>query len=48
MTWKESDDQTRQHIKMLRCCFANKDPSSQGCGFSICHVWMGKMDFKES
>ena len=24
MTWKKSDDQTRQHIKKPRRCFANK------------------------
>ena len=40
MTWKKSDDQTRQHIKKPRRCFANKDPSSQGYGFSICHGWI--------
>ena len=27
-TWKESDDQTRQHIKKQRHYCANKDPSS--------------------
>ena len=38
--WKESYDQPRQHIKKQRHYFANKGPSSQGYGFSICHVWM--------
>ena len=38
MTWKESDDQTRQHIKKQRRYCANKDPSSQGYGLSMCHV----------
>ena len=38
--WKESYDQPRQHIKKLRHYFANKDPSSQGYGFSSGHVWM--------
>ena len=35
-----SDDQPRQHIKKQRHYFANKGPSSQGCGFSSGHVWM--------
>ena len=38
--WKESYDQPRQHIKKQRQYFANKDPSSQGYGFSSSHVWM--------
>ena len=33
-------DQPRQHIKKQRHYFANKGPSSQGCGFSSAHVWM--------
>ena len=37
---KESYDQLRQHIKKQRHHFANKGPSSQGYGFSSCHVWM--------
>ena len=28
--------------------FANKGPSSQSYGFSICHVWMWVLDYKES
>ena len=28
--------------------FANKGPSSQGYGFSCGHVWMWKLDYKES
>ena len=36
--WKESYDQRRQHIKKQRHYFANKDPSSQGYGFSCGHV----------
>ena len=28
--------------------FANKGPSSQGCGFSSGHVWMWKLDCEES
>ena len=39
---------TRQHIKKQRCCFANKGPSSQCCGFSSSHVWMWELDYKES
>ena len=37
---KKSYDQPRQHIKKQRHYFANKDPPSQGCGFSSSHVWM--------
>ena len=37
--WKESYDQTRQHIKKQRHYFANKGSSSQGYGFSSGHVW---------
>ena len=33
--WKESYDQSRQHIKKQRHYFVNKGPSSQGYGFSI-------------
>ena len=33
-------DQPRQHVKKQRHYFANKGPSSQGYGFSSCHVWM--------
>ena len=38
--WKIRYDQSRQHIKTQRHYFANKSPSSQGCGFSSSHVWM--------
>ena len=37
--WKKSYDQPRQHINKQRHYFANKRPSSQGYGFSSCHVW---------
>ena len=37
--WQESYDQPRQHIKKQRRYFVNKDPSSQGYGFSSGHVW---------
>jgi len=46
--WKKSYDQPRQHIKKKRHYFANKDPSSQGYGFSSGHVWMWELDYKES
>ena len=46
--WKKSYDQTRQHIKKQRHCFANKGPSSQSYGFSSHHVWMWELDYKES
>ena len=47
--WKESYDQPiGQHIKKLRCYFANKDPSSQSYGFSSSYVWMWEFDYKES
>ena len=40
-TWKESYNQTRQHIiKKQRCYFANKGPSSQSYGFSSSRVWI--------
>ena len=38
--WKEIYNQPRQHIQKQRHYFANKDPSSQGYGFSCGHVWM--------
>ena len=27
--------------------FANKGPSSQGCGFSSSHVWVRELEYKE-
>ena len=44
----ESYDQPRQHIRKQRHYFANKDPASQGYGFSSGHVWMRELDYKES
>ena len=38
--WKKSYDQPRQHIQKQRHYFANKDPSSQGYGFSLAMVVM--------
>ena len=46
--WKESYDQPRQHIKKQRQYFANKRLSNQSYGFTICHVWMWVLDYKES
>ena len=41
--WKESYDQSRQHIKKQRYYIVNKGPSSQDYGFSIdmygCKAW---------
>ena len=41
--WKESYDQSRQHIKKQKHYFANKGLSSQGYGFSVymygCESW---------
>ena len=45
---KKSYDQPRQHIKKHRPYFASKSPSSQSYGFSISHVWMWELDYKES
>ena len=44
----KSYDQPRQHNKKQRHYFADKCPSSQGCGFSSSHVWMWELDYKES
>ena len=46
--WKESYDQTRQHIKKQRHYFANKGLSSQSYDFSSSHVWMWELDYKGS
>ena len=46
--WKKSYDQPRQYIKKQRHYFTNKGPSSQSYGFSSSHVWMWKLDYKES
>ena len=45
--WKESHDQTEQHVKKQRCYFVNKGLSSKGYGFSSGHVWMWELDYKE-
>ena len=46
--WKGSYDEPRPHIKKQRHYFASKFPSSQSYGFSSSHVWMWKLDYKES
>ena len=46
--WKESYDQSTQHIKKQRHYFVNKGPSRQGYEFSSSHVWMWELDYKES
>ena len=46
--WKESYDQSRQHIKKHRHYFANKGLSSQSYGFSSSQVWIWELDYKES
>ena len=38
--WKESYDQSRQHVKKQRHYFVNKSLSSEAYGFSSSHVWM--------
>ena len=46
--WKKSYNQPRQLIKKQRHYFANKGPSSRSYGFSSDHVWMWKLNYKES
>ena len=48
LTWLKQLSSSRQHIKKQKHYFANKGPSSQGYGFSISHVWMWELDYKES
>ena len=43
-----SYDQPRQHIKKQRHYFADKGLSSQSYSFFSSHVWMWKLDHKES
>ena len=47
-SWKKSYDQPRQHSQKQRHYFANKGPSNKSYGFSSSHVWMWKLDCKES
>ena len=46
--WKKSYDQPRQHIKKQRHYFANEGRTSQSFGFSNSHIWVWKLDYKES
>ena len=46
--WKESYDQSRQHIKKQRHYFAKKGLSSQGYGFPSGHIWMWELECEES
>ena len=46
--WKKSYDQCRQHIKKQRHYIAGKGLSRQSYSFSSSHVWMWKLDHKES
>ena len=45
---KKSYDQHRKHIKKQRHYFIDKGLSSQSYSFSSGHVWMWKLDYKES
>ena len=46
--WKKSCHKPRQCIRKQRHHFANKSSYSQSYGFSSSHVWMCKLDHKES
>ena len=46
--WKKSYDQPKQHIKKQTHYLVDKGLSSQSNGFSSSHVWMWKLDYKES
>ena len=46
LLWRKAMTNLRQHIKKQRHYFADKDPSSQGYGFSSSHVWMWELDHK--
>ena len=46
--WKKSYDQPKQHIKKQTHYLVDKGLSSQSYGFSSSHVWMWKLDYKES
>ena len=46
--WKESYDQSREHIKKQRQYFVNKGLSSQGYGFFNIYEWMWELDYKEN
>ena len=46
--WKESYEKTIQHVKKQRHYLADKSLYNQGYGFPSSHVWMWKLDNKES
>ena len=46
--WKKSYDKPRQYIKKQRYYFANKSVYSPKYGFSVSHIWMWELDYKES
>ena len=45
---EKSHDQPGQHIKKQRHYFADKGPSNQSYSFSSSHVWLQKLNYKES
>ena len=45
---KKSYDQYRRYINKQRHYLANKDPSSEICGFSSSHVWMWEAAIKKA
>ena len=45
--WK-TESRSAMHIKKQRHYFVDKGPTSQSYGFSNIHVWMWKLDCKES
>ena len=46
--WKKSYDQPRQHIKKQRHYFPTKVRLVKAMVFSVVHVWMWELDYKES
>ena len=46
--WKKGYDKPRQHIKKQRHYFPKKGPYGQSYGFFSSHVWIWKLDHKES
>ena len=46
--WEKRYDQLDSIFKNRDNYFSNKDLSGQSCGFASGHVWMWKLDYKES
>ena len=46
--WEKSYDQPRQHSKKQWHDFVDKGPSGQSYDFSSSHIWMWKLDRKQS